>query len=62
MTGPVPRYWAGLSPALRRHHRASLLPSVLFLALAFTRTVGVVGLRLLGSYALIRAVLHRRYQ
>ncbi|WP_460821915.1 hypothetical protein [Lysobacter olei] len=30
------RYWTGLSPALRRYYRASLLPSALFLILAFT--------------------------
>lgn len=35
MTGRVHRYWRGLSPALRRYYRASLLPSVLFLALTF---------------------------
>ena len=28
------RYWQGLSPALRRYYRASLLPSLLFIALA----------------------------
>ncbi|TWI13424.1 hypothetical protein [Aerolutibacter ruishenii] len=35
MTGPVHRYWTGLSPALRRYYRASMLPGVLFLALTF---------------------------
>lgn len=29
------RYWQGLSPALRDYYRASVLPSLLFLALAF---------------------------
>lgn len=29
------RYWHGLSPALRDYYRASVLPSLLFLALAF---------------------------
>ena len=28
------RYWQGLSPALRRYYRASLWPSLLFIALA----------------------------
>jgi hypothetical protein len=28
------RYWQGLSPALRRYYRASLWPSLLFVALA----------------------------
>ena len=27
------RYWQGLSPALRRYYRASLWPSLLFIAL-----------------------------
>lgn len=29
-------YWQGLSPALRRYYRASLLPGLLFLVLAFS--------------------------
>jgi hypothetical protein len=136
------RYWTGLSPALRRYYRASLLPSTLFLALTFAhewaswhpgltpgtraafalapvfalawlfsaylrflrdcdelerrveldalawaagitvhgilaclflldarvltwpapRAVAVLGVLLLGSYGLVRALLHRRYQ
>lgn len=142
MKGLAHRYWTGLSPALRRYYRASLLPSMAFLALAFAhewasqhpdltsgaraafalapvfglawlfsaylrflrdcdelerrveldalawaagitlhgvlaclflldaqvlawpapRAVALLGLLLLGSYALVRALLHRRYQ
>lgn len=29
------RYWQGLSPALRRYHRASLWPSLVFFALLY---------------------------
>ena len=35
MNAPWIRYWQGLSPALRDYYRASVLPSLLFLALAF---------------------------
>ena len=34
MNAPWIRYWQGLSPALRRYYRASLWPSLLFIALA----------------------------
>ena len=34
MNAPWIRYWHGLSPALRRYYRASLWPSLLFIALA----------------------------
>lgn len=34
MTGLASRYWQNLSPALRRYYRASLWPSLLFIALA----------------------------
>ena len=34
MNGPVARYWHGLSPALRRYYRASVMPSLLFIAAA----------------------------
>ena len=33
MTGLLTRYWQSLSPALRRYYRASLWPSLLFIAL-----------------------------
>ena len=33
MNAPWIRYWHGLSPALRRYYRASLWPSLLFIAL-----------------------------
>jgi hypothetical protein len=33
VTGPAVRYWQGLSPALRRYYRASLLPCLLFVLL-----------------------------
>ena len=34
MNAPWIRYWHGLSPALRRYYRASVWPSLVFLALA----------------------------
>ena len=34
MTGLATRYWHSLSPALRRYYRASVWPSLVFLALA----------------------------
>lgn len=34
MNGLASRYWQSLSPALRRYYRASLLPCLVFLALA----------------------------